>query len=283
MIDKIFEEYKNQERKTLINMAKQFGINVKEILSPNVNHDLIVILNSVNLLDGEIDSSKIIEEFYEKTIKEGILLGIGFGKTHMIKKIIEIPLIESEILEMELDEYYEIFPKLDEKAYDFEKTCENGMKRLKVSANGNPSDLENERNAVAHITRIIDNNHKELKSILFEEFLDDFNINRKKSKFTLNKKIKIDSENLKPQLRSRFFMEMTGKYKIKKIIEEYFEFLIDMGLDIGIRVGLRLVIEDIQKKVMPFELLKNLSETETMMYIQQEHSDYIYKKQKVKT
>ena len=54
MIDKIFEEYKNQERKTLINMAKQFGINVKEILSPNVNHDLIVILNSVNLLDGEI-------------------------------------------------------------------------------------------------------------------------------------------------------------------------------------------------------------------------------------
>ena len=78
-------------------------------------------------------------------------------------------------------------------------------------------------------------------------------------------------------------MEMTGKYKIKKIIEEYFEFLIDMGLDIGIRVGLRLVIEDIQKKVMPFELLKNLSETETMMYIQQEHSDYIYKKQKVKT
>ena len=283
MIDKIFEEYKNQERRTLINMAKQFGINVKEILSPNVNHDLIVILNSVNLLDGEIDSSKIIEEFYEKTIKEGILLGIGFGKTHMIKKIIEIPLIESEILEMELDEYYEIFPKFDEKAYDFEKTCENGMKRLKVSANGNPSDLENEINAVAHITRIIDNNHKELKIILFEEFLDDFNIDRKKSKFTLNKKIKIDSENLKPQLRSRFFMEMTGKYKIKKIIEEYFEFLIDMGLDIGIRVGLRLVIEDIQKKVMPFELLKNLSETETMMYIQQEHSDYIYKKQKVKT
>ena len=283
MIDKIFEEYKNQERRTLINMAKQFGINVKEILSPNVNHDLIVILNSVNLLDREIDSSKIIEEFYEKTMKEGILLGIGFGKTHMIKKIIEIPLIESEILEMELDEYYDIFPKFDEKAYDFEKTCENGMKRLKVSANGNPSDLENEINAVTHITKIIDNNHKELKSILFEEFLDDFNINRKKSKFTLNKKIKIDSENLKPQLRSRFFMEMTGKYKIKKIIEEYFEFLIDMGLDIGIRVGLRLVIEDIQKKVMPFELLKNLSETETMMYIQQEHSDYIYKKQKVKT
>ena len=49
-------------------------------------------------------------------------------------------------------------------------------------------------------------------------------------------------------------------------------------MDIGIRTGLRLVIEDIQKDIMPYELLGNLSETETMMYIQKEHSDYIYKK-----
>ena len=51
-----------------------------------------------------------------------------------------------------------------------------------------------------------------------------------------------------------------------------------MGLDIGIRTGLRLVIEDIQRDIIPYELLENLSETETMMYIQKEHSDYIYKK-----
>ena len=55
-----------------------------------------------------------------------------------------------------------------------------------------------------------------------------------------------------------------------------------MGLDIGIRTGLKLVIEDIQKDVMPYDILKNLSETETMMYIQKEHSEYIFKKHNTK-
>ena len=40
--------------------------------------------------------------------------------------------------------------------------------------------------------------------------------------------------------------------------------------------------EDIQKEIMTYELLGNLSETETMMYIQKEHSDYIYKKYNTK-
>ena len=79
-------------------------------------------------------------------------------------------------------------------------------------------------------------------------------------------------------MKSRFYKEKTGKHKIKKIIEEYFEFIIDIGLDIGIRTGLKLVIEDIQKDIMPYEILKNLSETEIMMYIQKEHSEYIFKK-----
>ena len=103
-----------------------------------------------------------------------------------------------------------------------------------------------------------------LKKILFEEFLDEFEIDKKKSKFTTNKKIRIDGENLKPLLKSRFFKDKRGKYKIKRIIDDYFEFMIDIGLDIGIRTGLRLVIEDIQKDIMPYELLGNLSETETM-------------------
>ena len=131
---------------------------------------------------------------------------------------------------------------------------------------------------MAYISKIIDENHKELKKILFEEFLDEFEIDKKKSKFTTNKKIRLDGGNLKPLLKSRFFKEKKGKYKIKRIIDDYFEFMIDIGLDIGIRTGLRLVIEDIQKDIMPYELLGNLSETETMMYIQKEHSDYIYKK-----
>lgn len=277
MIDEIFEEYKNQEKENIILMAEHFGIGVKTLLSPNANHDLIVILDSVKLLNEEVDSFKIIDEFYEKIVKEGILLGMGFGKAHMIKKILEFPLEKSEILNIDLEEYYQYFPKFDETICDFEKVWDNGMERLKVSMNDKPSDLEIEIEGIAYVSKIIDRNHKELKKILFEEFMDDFSINRKKSKYICHKKIRIDSETLKPLIRSRFFKDKTGKEKVKRIIEDYFELMVDTGLDIGIRTGLRLVIEDIQKGVMPYEILKNLSETEIMMYIQKEHSDYIKK------
>ena len=278
MIDEIFQEYKKQENDNIILMTKHFGIDVKCLLYPNINNDLIVILDNVNLLNDEVDSFKRIDVFYEKIVKEGILLGIGFGKAHMIKKILEFPISKREIFDMDLKEYHEYYPPFDESKSDFEKVEEDGIERLKVSRNDNPSDLEVEIATVAYIAKIIDDNHKELKKILFEEFLDEFEIDKKKSKFTVNKKIKIDSEKLNPLLRSRFFKDKKGNYKIKKIINDYFEFMIDIGLDIGIRTGLRLVIEDIQKEIMPYELLGNLSETETMMYIQKEHSDYIYKK-----
>ena len=183
---------------------------------------------------------------------------------------------------MNLEEYSEYYPPFNESKSDGEKINENGIERLIVSRSDEPSELDIEISAVAYVSKIIDKNHKELKKLLFEEFLDIFEIDRKKARFTLHKKIKIDSENLKPLIRSRFFKEKTGKHKIKEIIDEYFEFFIDMGLDIGIRTGLKLVIEDIQKDIMPYEILKNLSETETMMYIQKEHSEYIFKKYNTK-
>ena len=278
MIDEIFQEYKKQENENIILMTKHVGIDVKCLLYPNINNDLIVILDSVNLLNEEVDSFKAIDEFYEKIIKEGILLGLGFGKAHMIKKILEFPIEKSEILDMDLKEYNEYYPPFDESRTDFEKINENGIDRLKISRNDEPSNLEIEIAAVAHISKIIDSNHRELKKLIFEQFLDEFEIDRKKAKFACHKKINIDSENLKPLMKSRFYKEKTGRHKVKKIIEEYFEFIIDIGLDIGIRTGLKLVIEDIQKDNMPYEILKNLSETEIMMYIQKEHSEYIFKK-----
>ena len=268
MIDEIFQEYKKQENENIILMTKHVGIDVKCLLYPNINNDLIVILDSVNLLNEEVDSFKAIDEFYEKIIKEGILLGLGFGKAHMIKKILEFPIGKSEILDIDLKEYNEYYPPFDESRTDFEKINENGIDRLKISRNDEPSDLEIEIAAVAHISKIIDSNHRELKKLIFEQFLEEFEIDRKKAKFACHKKINIDSENLKPLIKSRFYKEKTGRHKVKKIIEEYFEFIIDIGLDIGIRTGLKLVIEDIQKDIMPYEILKNLSETEIMMYIQ---------------
>lgn len=278
MIDEIFQEYKKQEKDNILLMTKHYGIDVKCLLYPNINNDLIVILDSVNLLNDEVDSFKLIDAFYEKIIKEGMLLGIGFGKAHMIKKILEFPLSKMEIRDIDLKEYNEYFPPFDESKTDFEKVDDEGIERLKVTRNDEPSQLEVEIAAVAYISKIIDENHKELKKILFEEFLDEFEIDKKKVRFITNKKIRIDNENLRLLIKSRFFKEKRGKYKIKRIIDDYFEFMIDIGLDIGIRTGLRLVIEDIQKDIMPYELLGNLSETETMMYIQKEHSDYIYKK-----
>ena len=65
MIDEIFQEYKKQENENIIRMTKHAGINVKCLLYPNMNNDIIVILDSVNLLNKEIDSFKLIDNFYE--------------------------------------------------------------------------------------------------------------------------------------------------------------------------------------------------------------------------
>ena len=51
------------------------------------------------------EAQRVIDEFYEKIVKEGFLLGIGFGKAHMIRKILEFPLSKSEIFDMNLEEY----------------------------------------------------------------------------------------------------------------------------------------------------------------------------------
>ena len=182
MIDEIFQEYKKQEKDNIILMTKHFGIDVKCLLYPNINNDLIVILDSVNLLNDEEDSFKLIDAFYEKIIKEGMLLGIGFGKAHMIKKILEFPLSKMEIMDIDLKEYNEYYPPFDESKTDFEKVDDEGIERLKVTRNDEPSNLEVEISAVAYISKIIDDNHKELKKILFEEFLDEFEIDKKNTK-----------------------------------------------------------------------------------------------------
>ena len=71
MIDEIFQEYKKQEKDNILLMTKHYGIDVKCLLYPNINNDLIVILDSVNLLNDEVDSFKLIDAFYEKIKAKG--------------------------------------------------------------------------------------------------------------------------------------------------------------------------------------------------------------------
>lgn len=278
MIDEIFDEYEKQQNENFLLIGKHFGIEGEFLSKPNANHDLIIFLDSANLLNEEIDSFKRIDDFYEKVIKGGILLGLGFGKAHMIKKILELPISKDEICRMNPEDYNEFFPRFDAEKSVLEESCEDGMKRLKVTMNEEISDIERETDNILFISKIIDKDHDEMKKMLLEEFLEDFEIDRKKARFGLRKKIKIDSEILRPQIRSRFFKEKEGNMKVKEILEDYFELMIDTGEEIGIRVGLRIVIEDIQNDIINYDLLKNLSETEIMMYIQKEHSDYIFKK-----
>lgn len=278
MIDEIFDEYEKQQKENFILIGKHFGIEGEFLSKPNANHDLIIILDSANLLNEEIDSFELIDNFYEKVVKEGILFGLGFGKAHMIKKVMELPLSKNEISKINLEDYNEFFPKFDETNSVLNEFCEDGMKRVQVTMNAEPNDIEREAEEVLFISKIIDKNHNELKKILHEEFLDNFEIDRKKAKYGYQKRITINSEILKPQIRSRFFKEKEGTFKVKEILEDYFELMIDTGAEIGIKVGFRIVIEDIQKDQINCDLLKNLSETEIMMYIQKEHSDYIFKK-----
>ncbi len=277
MIDEIFDEYEKQQKENFLMIGKHFGIEGEFLSRPNANHDLIIILDSVNLLNKEIDSFELIDEFYEKIVKEGILFGLGFKKAHIIKKVMELPLSKNEISEIKLGDYNEFFPKFDESKSILNGYCEDGMKRVLVTMNAELSDIEKEVEEVLFISKIIDKNHNELKKILFEEFLDVFEIDRKKAKY-FQKKIRINSEILRPQIRSRFFKEKEGTFKVKEILEDYFELMIDTGAEIGIKVGFGIVIEDIQKDQINYDKLKNLSETEIMMYIQKEHSDYIFKK-----
>ncbi len=278
MIDEIFDEYEKQQKENFLMIGKHFGIEGEFLSRPNANHDLIIILKNTNLLNEEIDSFELIDDFYEKIVKEGILFGLGFGKAHMIKKVMELPLSKNEISEIDLDDYNEFFPKFDESKSVLNEYSEDGMKRVLVTMNAELSDIEKEAEEVLFIAKIIDKNHNELKKILYEEFLDVFEIDREKAKYGFQKNIRINSEILRPQIRSRFFKEKEGTFKVKEILEDYFELMIDTGAEIGIKVGFGIVIEDIQKDQINYDKLKSLSETEIMMYIQKEHSDYIFKK-----
>ena len=280
MIDEIFEKYEKQLYESCKLMEEHLGIESEFISKPNANHDLIVILDSANLLNEEIDSFKLIDDFYEKTIKEGILLGLGFGKAHMIKKILEFPITKDEILQINLDSYDELFPKYDASKSSFRKWEEDGMKRVLFTMDDELNEIDMEAKQVHMVAKIIDKNHEEIKKILFEDFIEEFEIGNKKAKYGFKKKIRLDSSNLNPQLRSRFFKDKIGKWKIKEIVENYFELMIDTGMDMGIKVGFKLVIEDIQKERINYDLMKYLNETEIMMYIQKEHSEYILKKHK---
>lgn len=280
MIDEIFENYEKQLYDNCELIGKQLGIEREFISKPNANHDLIVILDSANLLNEDIDSFALIDDFYEKTIKEGILLGLGFGKAHMIKKILESPMRKDEILKINLKDYEEFFPKYNPSRTTFKKWEEDGINRVLFTIDDELSDVDKEAKQVHIIAKIIDKNHSEIKKILFESFLEGFEIDNKKAKYGFKKRIRLDSQNLNPKLRSRFFKDKTGKYKIRDIVESYLELMIDTGMDMGIKTGFKLVIEDIQKERINYELLKYLSETEIMMYIQKEHSEYLLKKYK---
>lgn len=280
MIDEIFKNYEEQLNENFKLMGKHFGLESEFISTPNANHDLIVILDSINLLNDEVDSFKLIDDFYEKTVKEGILLGLGFGKAHMIKKVLEMPITKDDILKIDLEEYNELFPKFDESNSTFNRWDEDGIGRIRIIVDDELSDIEKETKQVHIIAKIIDKNHKEIKKMLFEDFIKEFEIDRKKARYGLKKKVKLDSKNLNPQIRSRFFKDRTGNYRIKHIIEDYFELMIDTGMEIGIKMGFKIVIEDIQNEKINYDLLKYLNETEIMMYIQKEHSEYILKKYK---
>ena len=99
-----------------------------------------------------------IDDFYEKIVKEGILFGLGFGKAHMIKKVMELPLSKNEISEIDLDDYNEFFPKFDESKSVLNDYSEDGMKRVLVTMNAELSDIEKEAEEVLFIAKIIDKN-----------------------------------------------------------------------------------------------------------------------------
>ena len=91
MIDKIFDETIEQEKKEFEKQLKKFGIIAEsdEITKRlfKVNMDLLVILTKTGLIENTSENNAIIEEFHDEMYKLGIELGVHKGKKHIAELV----------------------------------------------------------------------------------------------------------------------------------------------------------------------------------------------------
>ena len=278
MIDEIYENSLIQLKVFIRTFEKEFDYpgGIKEI-GHNSTNDLIILLNKVNFFNREITFPEM-KDFYESGIKEGIGLGLMFGKTCMLKKIKENQISKEEVMNADLEEYGQFFQNRDqiEEIIEIPTGCDNPKERRFRVIEG-PDDIGKEIQMVILLSKLIDDDHKELVKILYRDLLEEFGLFHFNVKYKCNKKIKMGTKSLKPMLKSCLFKDRTGQYPIKELIRDYLTNLIDSGMELGVRIGFKIVLEDIQKGLLDYDSIPNMNETEFMMYIHREHGEYIIK------
>ena len=310
MIDEIYENY--EKRLSSSNpILKRRGID-KDIneLHLGVNLDIENILSPLDLFD--CDDEKLagkIKEAYVEIFKEGIYLGIGFGKILKFNDAKASPENYVECLEEETKHYtlYDfkvevmkiIIPPIKVKKFTKEKIpkeidyrnekfedirsfiCINietvWEDRLDLEINANVQEMDDyikKREVLSFIENeelkeCVDGLKKDIQKILFEKFFNALNIDIQKAEQRCQNNLRFDEETAEDIFASPLFSNLEGEFKVKELVNKYLIHVFNEGKIIGLLNGTKMVIDDIQSDRLDYEEMRSMSSKEKFDYIKE--------------
>ena len=250
MIDKIYENY--EVRLSMSNpILKMRGIdeNINE-LPIGVNLDIENILSPFELFDNNENTQEKIKEAYIEIFKEGIYLGIGFGK------IIEFNYVHS-ILCVNLETDWEDLLELEINRNV--KEIDNYI--LKEEMKSFTSDEE--------LKVLVDGLKKEIQMKLFEKFFESLDIDLDKAHHISKNKLRFNEETAEDIFVSNVFSKLEGEYEVIELINKYLIYVFNEGKIIGLLNGTKMVIEDIQNEKLDYEKMNAMNPKESFDYIKE--------------
>ena len=309
MIDKIYENY--EVRLSMSNpILKMRGIdeNINE-LPIGVNLDIENILSPFELFDNNENTQEKIKEAYIEIFKEGIYLGIGFGKIIEFnyaksnpERFIECFEDNAEIYtsyDFKIEVMTKVIPPISVKKFTQEenpKEVEFKSERFKeihsilcvnletdwedlleLEINRNVKEIDNyilkeemkSFTSDEELRVLVDGLKKEIQMKLFEKFFESLDIDLDKAHHISKNKLRFNEETAEDIFVSNVFSKLEGEYEVIELINKYLIYVFNEGKIIGLLNGTKMVIEDIQNEKLDYEKMNAMNPKESFDYIKE--------------
>ncbi len=310
MIDEIYENYENRLSSSNFILKKR-GIN-QDInkLHLGVNLDIENILSPLELFDiDEEEIGKKIKEAYVEIFKEGIYLGIGFGKILKFNYAKSSPENYVECLEEDCEHYtiydfkVEVMKKIippikvkkytqeeDPKEIDYKNEKFEDIRSLicinietdwedylDFEVNSNVNEMKNyilQREVKAYLENdelreCIDGLKRGIRKTLFKKFFETLDIDPKKAKICCESNLRFDEDTAKDVFVSPVFVNLEGEFKIRELVNKYLFYVFNEGKIIGLLNGTKMVLDDIQNDRLDYDEMNSMSPDETFEYVKE--------------
>lgn len=310
MIDEIYDYYEKR-LSTSNSILKMRGID-EEInkLPLGINLDIANILSTIDIYDyDEKKAAKKIKEAYVEVFKEGIYLGIGFGKILKFNYAKSHPENYVECLEEDYQHFTfydfkievlkKIIPPIKVKKFTQERhpkeinyrnesfedirsyTCINvetqWEDKFDFEVNPDAKEMEDyirQREVKSYedneeLKKCVDDLKMGIQNILFQKFFEALEVDLEKAENGCENNLRFDEETAKDVFISPVFSNLEGEFKIRELINRYLIYVFNEGKIIGLLNGIKIVLEDIQNDRLDYEEMNSMSSRESFLYIKE--------------